>query len=368
MIKFSDLQNINKRYIKELKAAACEVIDSGRYLFGPQVDQLERSLEFYLSIGNVVAVGNGLDALRLILSAYIEKGDFKIGDEVLVPANTYIATFLSITQSGLIPIPVEPELGTYNINFDYLESKIGERTKAIVPVHLYGRVAWNERLVFLANKYNLKIIEDNAQAFGAEWNGQKTGALGHAAAFSFFPSKILGALGDAGAVATHDTELAQIVRSLANYGSQEKYKNLYKGINSRMDEIQAAFLKVKLKYVDKEIQWRRKLAYTYLDHIKNPAIVLPKIDNASENTSHVWHLFVIRTESRKELMTFLKKKGVNTQIHYPMPPHQQKAFQEFEDETLPITERIHREVLSLPLDPSISEEEAKSIAAYVNEF
>lgn len=368
MIKFSDLQEINKPYAEELKAVAAEVIDSGRYLFGTKVAELERALKAYLSIGHVVTVGNGLDALRLILQAYLERGDFKKGDEVLLPANTYIATFLSISQAGLVPVPVEPSLETYNLDFSQLETKITEKTKAIVPVHLYGRVCWDEKLVDLSKKYNLKIIEDNAQAFGADWNKWKTGTLGHAGACSFFPSKILGALGDAGAITTEDAELADIIQSLANYGSKSKYQNLYKGINSRMDEMQAAFLKVKLKYVDRENQWRRRLAQAYLDNIVNSEVVLPKMGYVENNASHVWHLFVIRCQNRDKLKDYLLGKGVQTQIHYPIPPHRQAAYREFDGLSLPNTEKIHQEVLSLPLDPSLSVEQVKEVAALINEF
>ncbi|EKB48902.1 DegT/DnrJ/EryC1/StrS family aminotransferase [Cecembia lonarensis] len=368
MIKFSDLQKINRPYAEELKAVAAEVIDSGRYLFGPKVLQLEQSLSEYLSVDHVVAVGNGLDALRLILQAYIEKGEFNKGDEVLLPANTYIATFLSIVHAGLVPVPVEPDFETFNLDFEKLEARIGGKTKAIVPVHLYGRVCWDGNLKGLAAKYNLKIIEDNAQAFGAEWLGQKTGALGHAAAFSFFPSKILGALGDAGAVATRDAELAQIIQSLANYGSKDKYQNLYKGVNSRMDEMQAAFLLVKLKYVDGENHWRRTLAKTYLEHIVHPEIILPHLSNVENDPSHVWHLFVVRSQDRDGLKAYLMDKDVQTLVHYPIPPHHQSAFKGLNHMSFPITERIHREVLSLPLDPSLSKESVQTVAAFVNGF
>lgn len=368
MAKFSDLSKVNHPYSEELKAAASEVIDSGRFLFGPKVLEFESKLQIYLNTKQVVGVGNGLDALRLIFLAYIEKGDLKKGDEVLVPANTFVATILSIVHAGLIPKLVEPSLATYNLDLDHLESKIGPKTKAIVVVHLYGRTCWKDDLHFLAEKYQLKIVEDNAQAFGAEWKSVKTGTLGHAAAFSFFPTKILGALGDAGAIATIDEKLAEIIKKLSNYGASKKNYLGYKGFNSRMDELQAAFLMVKMKYVDQENQYRRILADAYLSHIQSPTIELPVIDQPKFNASHVWHLFVIRNAKRNELRDFLLKNGIETQIHYPIPPHQQEAFSEFGHLSLPLTEKIHKEVISLPLDPSVTLAEVKAVADRINNF
>ena len=368
MVKFSDLSKVNHPYSEELKAVASEVIDSGRYLFGPKVLEFETKLKSYLNSKHVVGVGNGLDALRLIFLAYIEKGDLKKGDEVLIPANTFVATILSIIHAGLVPKLIEPSLDTYNLDLNQLESKIGPKTKAIVLVHLYGRACWDDELLFLAEKNKLKIVEDNAQAFGAEWKGIKTGVLGHAAAFSFFPTKILGALGDAGAIATKDEELADIIQKLSNYGAGKKNHLSYKGFNSRMDELQAAFLMVKMKYVDQENQYRRILADAYLSHIQTPVIVLPIIDRPKTNTLHVWHLFVIRSPKRDDLRDFLLKNGIETQIHYPIPPHQQEAFFEFSHLSLSITEKIHREVISLPLDPSITLDEVKFVADHINNF
>ncbi|WP_130277343.1 DegT/DnrJ/EryC1/StrS family aminotransferase [Cecembia calidifontis] len=368
MIKFSDLQSINKRYAEELKRAANEVIDSGWYLFGDRVRQFEDSLAAYTGVSYALGVGNGLDALRLILLAYIEKGEFNKGDEVIVPANTYIATILSIFHAGLVPVLVEPSLSSYNLDFKQIEPKITPKTKAIVLVHLYGRVCWDHQMKELVQRFGLKLIEDNAQAFGAEWEGVKTGALGDAAAFSFFPTKNLGALGDAGAITTNDRELASMVRMLSNYGSSEKYQNKVKGFNSRMDEIQAAFLQVKLRYVDKENQWRRQLASCYLDNILHENIILPKIDHVLDNKSHVWHLFVIRSSQRDLLKQFLSSKGVQTQIHYPVPPHLQEACPEFSGLSFPVTEQIHREVLSLPLDPGLSVEDIREVCAIINGF
>ncbi|PSL02681.1 DegT/DnrJ/EryC1/StrS family aminotransferase [Cecembia rubra] len=368
MIKFSDLQNINQKYAEALKEAAAAVIDSGRYLFGKRVNEFENSLAAYTNVSYAVGVSNGLDALRLILLAYVQTGQFKKGDEVLVPANTYIATLLSVFHAGLVPVLVEPDLETYNMDFNLIESRINSKTKAIILVHLYGRVCWDSKLKELADQYGLKLIEDNAQAFGAEWEGLKTGALGDAAAFSFFPTKNLGALGDAGAVSTNDGELASMVRMLSNYGSSEKSLNKVKGFNSRMDEIQAAFLQVKLKIVDEENELRRNLASQYLETICHPEIVLPKIDGALGNKSHVWHLFVIRSSQRNLLQQYLAERQIQTQIHYPIPPHQQEAWAEFEGLCLPITEKIHQEVLSLPLDPSLSKEDIEEVCRVINKF
>ncbi|MBU2466963.1 MAG: DegT/DnrJ/EryC1/StrS family aminotransferase, partial [Bacteroidetes bacterium] len=270
MIKFLDLQKINAQYAAELKQAAAEVIDSGWYLLGERVKQFESNLSNYIGVKHAVGVANGLDALRLILKAYIELGVMKEGDEIIVPANTYIATILAITDNHLKPVLVEPDINTYNLDLNLIEENITERTKAIMVVHLYGQVCWGIKLEELAKKYNLKIIEDNAQAIGAEWNGVKTGALGDAAGFSFYPGKNLGALGDAGAVTTNDDELAEVIRALGNYGSKVKYINDYQGLNSRLDELQAAFLDIKLKYLNAENQRRREIAQYYLDNISNP--------------------------------------------------------------------------------------------------
>jgi len=368
MIKFSDLQNINKAHLEELSTAANEVIFSGRYLFGQRVKKFEQSLSEYIGTKYAVAVGNGLDALLLILVAYIEKGDFQKGDEVLVPANTYIATILSIFHSGLIPVLVEPDFDSYNLDFEKAKEKVSAKTKAVILVHLYGKVCWSEEFNLWAQERGLKIIEDNAQAVGAMWSDQKSGSLGDAAALSFFPTKNLGALGDAGAVTTNDAVLADIIGKLRNYGSGTKYFNEYKGFNSRMDELQAAFLQVKLKYIDEENQVRRNLAQIYLQEINHPSVLLPKVEYAISDLTHVWHLFVIRNKFRDKLKQYLHGKGIETQIHYPIPTHHQKAFEEFRSLSLPITEKIHREVLSLPLDPSLSKSDIQFIAKKINTF
>lgn len=365
MIKFLDLKKINAQYTNELKQIVSEVIDSGWYLLGERLKRFEENLANYIGVRHTIGVANGLDALRLILKAYIELGVLQEGDEVIVPANTYIASILAITDNRLKPILVEPDINTYNLDISLIESHITKRTKAIMVVHLYGRVCWSKELDELAKRYNLKIIEDNAQAFGAEWNGIKSGNLGDAAGFSFYPGKNLGALGDAGAVATNDPKLAAMVRALGNYGSIEKYITPYKGLNSRLDELQAAILDVKLKYIDNENQRRREIANRYLAEIKNPEIVLPQIPlNEKE---HIWHLYVIRCTQRNQLQRYFQEKGVQTLIHYPIPPHKQGAYKEWNEIELPITEKIHKEVLSLPMSPVLSYEEISIVIGILND-
>lgn len=378
MIKFLDIQKINTQYAEELKLAAREVIDSGWYLLGEKVKQFEENLANYLSVDNAIGVGNGLDALRLILRAYIEIGVMKEGDEIIVPANTYIATILAITENRLKPVLVEPDINTYNLDISLVENHITKRTKAIMVVHLYGSVCWNEELEAMAQHYNLKLIEDNAQAIGAEWHGMKSGSLGDAAGNSFYPGKNLGALGDAGAVTTNDAELGEIVRALGNYGSNQKYFNDYKGINSRMDEIQAALLTIKLKYIDTENQHRREIAQYYINNIINPDIVLPDYKNSGLSArypeiynsalSHVWHLFVIRHPQRDKLQKHLRDNGIQTLIHYPVPPHKQRAYREWNNKSYPITENIHSELLSLPISQVIEYTEIDHIIQSINEF
>ena len=365
MIKFLDLQKINAQYATELKQVAAEVIDSGWYLLGERVKQFEANLEAFQEGGNAIAVANGLDALRLIFKAYIELGFMEEGDEIIVPANTYIASVLAITDNKLKPILVEPDLNTFNLNLDLIESKISSRTNAIMIVHLYGRVCWSEGLELLAKKHNLKIIEDNAQAIGARWKGIRTGNLGDAAGFSFYPGKNLGALGDSGAVTAKDPELAKAIRTLANYGSAQKYVNQYQGLNSRMDEIQAAFLNVKLRYVDAESVRRQEIADYYIVNINNDKIILP---NAGEVAEHVWHLFVIRTSNRDALQAYLNENGIQTLIHYPIPPHKQEAYKSLNGLDLPITETIHNELLSLPISPVMTDEEVTKVIQIINNF
>lgn len=365
MIPFLDLKTMNAQYEKELKKAAARVIDSGWYIQGNECKVFEEEFAAYCGTKYCIGVANGLDALILIIRAYKEMGVMQEGDEIIVPANTYIASILAISENGLVPVLVEPDVATYNIDPSLIEEKITTKTKAIMVVHLYGQVAAMDEIKAIAQKYNLKVIEDSAQAHGAVYKGNRTGSLGDASGFSFYPGKNLGALGDGGAVTTNDEELANTVRALGNYGSEKKYENLYKGINSRLDEIQAAMLRVKLKYLDKEIDKRREIANYYLDNIKNENIILPTVCNED---NHVWHLFVIRTRHRDELQRYLTDNGVQTLIHYPVAPHQQKAYQERSHESYPISEQVHNEVLSLSISGVQTLENTKLIIDKVNSF
>ncbi|MUV04050.1 aminotransferase [Flavobacterium rakeshii] len=368
MIKFLDIQKINLQHQQEIEERLLKTFRSGWYLLGEEVKAFEKQLCEYIGCNHAIGVANGLDALRLIFKAYIELGIMKPGDEVIVPANTYIASILSITDNGLVPVFVEPDINTYNIDFSLIEQKITEKTKAIMTVHLYGQTAFSDLLIKLATKYNLKIVEDNAQAIGADLNGVKTGNLGDAAGFSFYPGKNLGALGDAGAVTTNNSELAQAVRTLANYGSQQKYVNQYQGLNSRLDEIQAAVLSVKLKYLDTENQTRREIAQRYIDSVNNPEIILPETGNVTIKSRHVWHLFVIRTKNRERLQQHLLENGIQTLIHYPTPPYKQEAYREYNYLSFSITEQIHNEVLSLPISPVLTDKEIQHIIDTLNSY
>lgn len=365
MIKFLDLQKINQQCAEELKQAAAEVIDSGWYLMGNKLKQFETSLAIYSGVEHAIGVANGLDALRLIFKAYIEMGIMQEGDEVIVPANTYIASILAITDNRLIPVLVEPSIKDYNLDLSSVEANITARTRAILVVHLYGQVCWSAELEAIAKKHQLKVIEDNAQAIGAIYKGKRTGALGDAAGFSFYPGKNLGALGDAGAVTTNDTALAAAIRALGNYGSTQKYINEYQGLNSRLDEIQAAFLNVKLKYIDAENARRMEIAAYYRQHITNPEIILPMIN---ETEGHVFHLFVIRTKKRDELQIYLQNNGIQTLIHYPIPPHKQKAYKKWNELEFTITEQIHEQVISLPISPVMTDIEVKEVITITNGF
>ncbi|GHT87479.1 aminotransferase [Bacteroidia bacterium] len=374
MIKFLDLQKVNAQYAAELKQVAAEVIDKGWFLLGERVKTFEQQYSDYIGVKHTIACANGLDALRLILKAYIELEIIQEGDEVIVPANTYIATILAITDNRLKPVLVEPDIQTYNLDISLIEAAITPRTKAIMVVHLYGRACWSEELETIAKKYNLKIIEDNAQAVGSvshcghdpQSQAKRTGSLGDATGNSFYPGKNLGTLGDSGAVTTNDDELAFAVRAIANYGSQEKYVNKYHGLNSRMDEIQAAFLSVKLKYLDAENEIRRRIANYYCENIKNEKIILPKQE--IDKDSHVQHLFVIRTKERDKLQSYLAENDIQTLIHYPIPPHKQECYREWNNLSFPITERIHNEVLSLPMSPVMTEKEVGKVIEIVNNF
>ena len=366
MIKFLDLQKINLQYQEEIEDKLLETFRSGWYLLGNEVKNFEANLATYIGSPNAIGVANGLDALRLIFKAYLELGQLKFGDEVIVPANTYIASLLAITDNRLKPVFAEPNIENFNLDISKLEALITPKTKAIMVVHLYGQICWSKELEALAKKYNLKIIEDNAQAIGAEWKGVKSGNLGDAAGFSFYPGKNLGALGDAGAVTCKDDLLAKTIRALANYGSEEKYVNKYQGLNSRLDEIQASVLDVKLKYIDADNDKRRKMAEKYVAGIKNDKIILPILP--SQPKEHVYHLFVIRTSKRDKLQKYLTENEIQTLIHYPTPPHKQKAYKYYNHLSFPITEKIHDEVLSLPISPVMEEGEVKKVIEILNSF
>lgn len=361
MIKFLDLYKINERQRPEIDAAVKRVLDSGWYLLGKENERFSADFAKFCGVKHVIPVGNGLDALRLIIKAY----GFGKGDEIIVPANTYIATILAISDNGCTPILVEPDINTYNINPDLVEAAITEKTKAIMVVHLYGQAVEMEKIWALAKKYNLKVIEDAAQAHGAAYQGRKTGNLGDAAGFSFYPGKNLGAIGDAGAVTTNDDELADKIAALRNYGSKVKYQNLYQGLNSRMDELQAAILDAKLPLLEKDNERRREIADYYRQHITNPKIVLPK---SKFREGHVFHVFAVRTAERDRFQRYLSENGVQTVIHYPVPPHKQPAYKELNHLSFPITEQIHREIISLPISPVMSQEEIEQLVEIVNKF
>jgi len=366
MIKFLDLQKINLSHQAEIEDRLLKTFRSGWYLLGNEVKKFEENLAKYIGSKYAIGVANGLDALRLILRAYIEMGVMKAGDEIIVPANTYIASILAISDNGLVPVLVEPSLDNYNIDITQIEKKITTKTKGILIVHLYGRVVFSDQLREVASNNGLKIIEDNAQAIGAKWRNISTGNLGDAAGFSFYPGKNLGALGDAGGITTNDEELSKTIRAVANYGSNQKYVNIYQGLNSRLDEIQAAVLDVKLKYIDAENDRRKEIAARYIAEIKNANIILP--ENPSDTAEHVWHIFIIRTENREKLQNYLTDNGVQTLIHYPIPPHKQEAYKEWNNLSFPITEKIHNEVLSLPISPVMDEDEVNTIINCLNAF
>jgi len=363
MIPFLDLKSINAQYREELIEACIKVIDSGWYIQGNECKEFENEFANFCGTKYAIGVANGLDALTLIIRAYKEMGIMSDGDEVIVPSNTYIASILAISENGLIPILVEPDINTYLIDASKIEEKITLKTKAIMPVHLYGQVCEMDKINEIASKYNLKVIEDSAQAHGAYYKDKKAGNLGDASGFSFYPGKNLGALGDGGAVTTNDNKLADVIRALGNYGSEKKYENIYKGTNSRIDEIQAAMLRIKLRHLDDEIKQRKKVAHYYLDNIDNDNILLPQIKDPK---NHVWHLFVIRTEKRDKLQKYLSDHGIQTLIHYPIPPHKQNAYKEWNSLKFPITEKIHDTVLSLPISSVISDKEVNYIVNIIH--
>ena len=363
MIKFLDLKKVNDAHGDEISTAIQRVLDSGWYLLGAEVSSFEEEFAEYCGAKHCLGVANGLDALILILMAYRELGVMAEGDEVIVPANTYIASILAISRVGLKPVLVEPDERTYNIDPNLIEAAITEKTKAIMAVHLYGQCADMDPICALAKKHGLKVVEDAAQAHAATYRGRKTGSLGDAAGFSFYPGKNLGALGDGGGVTTNDPQLAEAIKALRNYGSHQKYHNLYKGMNSRLDEIQAAVLRVKLKYLDADTEKRREVSNCYLKELStfsfpHSNLILP---HTAEECSHAWHLFVIRSKERDALAERLKLQGIQTLIHYPIPPHHQQAYLEFSDCVLPITEAIHREVLSLPISPVMSSQQTEAV-------
>ena len=366
MIQFLDLKKINLQYQSEIETKLIETYRSGWYVLGNEVKTFEKNLAEYIGSKNAIGVANGLYALKLIIKAYIELGVFSKGDEIIIPANTYIASILAITDNDLVPVFIEPDIKTYNIDIKEIESKITIKTKAIMIVHLYGRAVFSDELSNISKKYKLKIIEDNAQAIGSSYDGVKAGNLGNAAAFSFYPGKNLGAQGDGGAITTNDNELAITIRALANYGSNQKYINIYKGINSRLDEIQAAVLDIKLKYIDIENNKRKNIAKSYYQNIKNDKLILPNIP--IDINQHVWHLFVIRTKNREDLQSYLTKNGIQTIIHYPIPPHKQICYKEFSHLNLPITEKIHEQVISIPISPVMSDLEVTTVIDVLNKY
>lgn len=381
MIKFNDIQKITQHYQPYLSNAVQKVIDSGWFIMGEELELFEKEYSEYIGSKHCIGVANGLDALRIILRAYIEQGIMEEGDEIIVPANTFIASILAITDNRLMPVLVEPDINTYNLDISLIENHITSRTRAIMVVHLYGQVCWSDQLENIAKKYNLKIIEDNAQAAGAivsmerKPNGQslmkRTGSFGSASGHSFYPGKNLGALGDGGAITTDDDQLAGIMRALANYGSTFKYKHDYRGLNSRLDEIQAAVLRVKLKQLDEDNHHRRKIAQYYMNSINLQDITLPSNQNSPsiiQNTNHVWHLFTIRHPKRTMLQNFLSENDIQTIIHYPIPPHKQMAYTEYSNLKLPVTELIHQEILSLPMSQVLTDDEVTIIVDIINRF
>lgn len=367
MIKFLDLHKINAPYEAQLQERLKNVLDKGWYILGKEVEQFEKAYADYCGTPFCIGVGNGLDALTLIFKGYIALGKLQKGDEVIVPANTYIASILAILQADLVPVLVEPDEATYNLNPELIAEKITPKTKAILVVHLYGQLAAMQQINAVAQTHNLWVVEDAAQSHGAKFNAdaQNLQPSNNAVAYSFYPSKNLGALGDAGSITTHDAALAKILYSLRNYGSETKYHNDFIGVNSRLDELQAAFLNVKLPHLNKENQRRIAIAKKYIATIKNKKIALPFFDNSS---NHVFHLFVIRTKDRNELQAYLERNGIQTQIHYPVPPHKQKALPQFHNLCFPITERIHDEILSLPISPVMTDEEVDFVVKTINEW
>ena len=363
MIKYLDLKRINDCHDMELRQAIDEVLQSGWYLKGEATHRFEQHYADFIGTKFCIGCANGLDALTLIFRAYKEMGIMKDGDEVIVPANTFIASILAITDNNLVPVMVEPDIKTLEIDDRLIEQAITTRTRAIMIVHLYGRCAYTDKIGELCKRYNLRLIEDNAQAHGCTFGNRKTGSLGDAAGHSFYPGKNLGALGDAGAVTTNVEELARVIAALGNYGSHQKYVHDYAGRNSRIDELQAAILDVKLKYLDTENQRRKQIAYIYINKVKNPSIYIPQSERDC-----VWHIFPVFCERRDELKQYLGSHGVETQIHYPIPPHMQHCYSRWNSISLPVTERLSREELSLPCHQMMTDKDAEMIAEIINLF
>ena len=365
MLPFLDLKLINQQFKQELMQVFEHVLDSGWYIQGKELEFFEKYFAEYCGVKHAIGVANGLDALILVLRAWKEMGFLQDGDEVIVPSNTYIASILAISENHLTPVLVEPNLDTFNLEPENIKKAITERTKVILPVHLYGQLCPMPEIMQIAKQFGLLVLEDSAQAHGAMLNGTKAGAWGNAAGFSFYPGKNLGALGDAGAITTNDSELAEKLRALRNYGSHKKYENLHQGMNSRLDEIQAAILSFKLKHLDAETLRRKYIANQYHNRISNNWISLPQSENS---TAHVWHLFVIRCARRNDLQSWLENKNIQTLIHYPIPPHKQQAYHEWNELSYPVSEKIHSEVLSLPLSPVMTDEQIQDVIEAINAF
>lgn len=380
MIKYLDLQRINQKYATDMQKAMQQVLYSGWYLQGEQVKAFENEYAQYIGTSHCITCGNGLDALSIMLKAYMELGKLHKGDEIIVPANTYIATILSITENGLTPILVEPNINNFQIDDTRIEERISEKTRGIMIVHLYGRCAYTQNIEKICQKHQLLLFEDNAQAAGCEYTTTskasdntslsaispiKTGALGNASAHSFYPGKNLGALGDAGAITTNDAQLASIVRTLANYGSSKKYIFDKKGKNSRMDELQATILRIKLHHLDSENYQRQQIAQRYIEEIKDEKIVVPSAQYLAQN---VFHIFPLLCSQRSDLQQYLQEKGIQTMIHYPIPPHQQQCYKEWNNISLPLTEQIHREEISIPLHQALTRDEIDMIIDAINHF
>lgn len=373
MVDFLNLKSINDSFEPELSNSIKRVLHSGRYILGEEVSSFEDEYSKYIGTKHCIGVGNGLDALRLIIRAYIQIGFMSEGDEIIVPANTYIASILAITENRLKPILVEPDAHTYNIDSQKIEENISVRTKGIMLVHLYGQNAMKAEIDQIVQKYNLKIIEDNAQAAGCYFGEKRTGSLGHASGHSFYPGKNIGALGDAGAVTTDDDELAAIIRAMRNYGSELKYINKYRGINSRLDEIQAAVLRLKLKTLDNDNARRRKVASNYQKDLDTKIVILPNYQDAvmmniENDNQHVWHQYVIRSKERDRLRDYLYRNNIETNIHYPVAPHRQDAYLKYNHLHLPITENIQDQILSLPISPIMNTQDIRAVITAINSF